>query len=122
MYKLPIPETLLENARTLRKNQTNAEKLLWGLLRNQQLAGAKFRRQHPLPPYVLDFYCHPLRLAIELDGGQHAMDPIRRYDQRRTASIEKAGITVLRFWNHEMLSNPSGIIELLWYEVQNRKP
>ena len=87
-----LPSDLLAFARELRQNETDAERLLWRLLRNRSLAGAKFRRQHPFPPYVLDFYCHELKLAIELDGGQHNLpegrlhDKVRRRNWRSTES------------------------------------
>jgi very-short-patch-repair endonuclease len=67
----PLPTALLDFARQLRGEATDAETLLWRLLRGRQVADAKFRRQHPFPPYILDFYCHELKLAVELDGGQH---------------------------------------------------
>jgi very-short-patch-repair endonuclease len=81
-----LPSDLLAFARELRQNETDAERLLWRLLRNRSLAGAKFRRQHPFPPYVLDFYCHELKLAIELDGGQHNLPEGRLHDKVRTAN------------------------------------
>ncbi len=96
MNKPPIPESLLEKCRKLRKTQTNVEKLLWYLLRNRQIANAKFRRQHPIGPYIVDFYCHEASLAIELDGGQHAEQQLD-YDHNRTEYIESQGIKVLRF-------------------------
>jgi very-short-patch-repair endonuclease len=67
--KPAIPEDIFKYARELRRNQTDAEQLLWGLLRDRRFAGKKFRRQHPVGRYILDFYCHELKLAIELDGG-----------------------------------------------------
>ena len=87
-----LSSDLLAFARELRQNETDAERLLWRLLRNRYLAGAKFRRQHPFPPYVLDFYCHELKLAIELDGGLHNLpegrlhDKVRRRNWRSTES------------------------------------
>ena len=67
--KQPLAAELLQLARTLRQESTDAEALMWQLLRDRQIAGCKFRRQHPLEPYVLDFYCHELKLAVEVDGG-----------------------------------------------------
>ncbi len=104
-------EELLTHARELRKNATDAENLLWQLLRRNQLYGFGFRRQHPLGSYILDFYCHQAKLAIELDGGQHAEDSQLRYDEKRSAWLEQQGITVLRFWNNEALTNVEGVLQ-----------
>lgn len=71
MTKEATPEYMIELAKKLRKNQTDAEKLMWHLLRNRQLASAKFRRQQPIEGYIADFYCHKHKLVIELDAGQH---------------------------------------------------
>jgi very-short-patch-repair endonuclease len=93
----------------LRTNATDAEKRLWSLLRNRQLAGYKFRRQHPIPPYIVDFVCLEQRLVVELDGGQHA--EAQTYDASRTAVLEKLGYQVLRFWNNELLGNTQAVLE-----------
>jgi len=107
-----IPQYLLANARDLRKSQTDAEALVWMLVRNRRLGGFKFRRQHPVPPYVLDIYCHEKQLAVELDGGQHAEQ--RSRDERRTRELEAKGIRVLRFWNNQVLAETEGVLEVLW--------
>ena len=109
-----LPRDLLENARQLRKNQTNAEKLLWYILRNRQFRKLKFRRQHPLPPYILDFYYQELNLCIELDGGQHYGQEGITKDMERTRFIEKQGIHVLRFSNLDVLKNTEGVLERIW--------
>jgi very-short-patch-repair endonuclease len=109
------------NARELRKGQTDAEALLWLLLRDRRLAGFKFRRQHPVPPYVLDFYCHEKRLAVELDGGQHAEQVTK--DERRMRELAKQGIRVLRFWDNQVLGEIGAVLEALWsalYEEEGR--
>ncbi|OIR16066.1 ATP-dependent RNA helicase HrpB [mine drainage metagenome] len=106
-----IPETLLAHARALRKNATDAEQLLWNLLRDRQLVNFKFRRQHPLGSYILDFYCHEAKLAIELDGGQHAEGVQRQHDEKRSAWLKEQGITVLRFWNNDVLTNTEGVLQ-----------
>ena len=85
-------------AKTLRKDQTDVEGFLWQFLRAKRLQGYKFRRQHPIGGYILDFYCPEKKLAIEVDGGQHSEDNQMVYDQNRTAILEKDGIRVLRFW------------------------
>lgn len=88
-----------ENARALRKAQTKAELLLWDALRNQQVRNLKFRRQHPFDNYILDFYNHELKLAIEVDGEIHHDPDVVAYDEVRTQNLNEQGITVLRFSN-----------------------
>ena len=90
-------------ARELRQNQTDAEQHLWRALRGGRLSGVKFRRQYPCGAYVLDFYCPSKKLAIELDGGQHANAAAREHDARRADYLAERGITVLRFWNNDAL-------------------
>jgi very-short-patch-repair endonuclease len=75
------------------------------------LDGLSFRRQHPAGPYVLDFYCPALRLAIELDGSQHAEQPQRSRDERRSAWLRSCGVTELRFWNNDVTQNLRGVLE-----------
>jgi very-short-patch-repair endonuclease len=88
------------NAKQLRQKMTEAEKLLWSRIRNRQL-GVKFRRQTPIGRYIADFYCHEHKLIIELDGSQHLEQA--EYDQIRTDYFNAQGISVLRFWNNEVL-------------------
>jgi very-short-patch-repair endonuclease len=92
-------------ARVLRQTMTPAESVLWEHLRRKALEGYRFRRQHPAGRFILDFYCHPLRLAIELDGSVHNLPEQAEYDDGRTAELEHLGITVLRFRNEEILQN-----------------
>ena len=96
---------------------TELEKKLWWRLRGEQL-GYPFRRQHPVGSYVLDFYCAPLRLAIEVDGHQHGTDEGRAHDQRRDAFLAEAGICTIRFANHEVIENLEGVLETIWNELQ----
>ncbi len=119
--KPPLPEELLQFAREMRKKATDAESLLWRLLRNRQLSCSKFRRQHPFPPYILDFYCNELRLAIEVDGGHHTNSEIRRYDQRRTAFLEENGIRVLRFWDNEVLKDTEAVLQAIYEAVEGQR-
>jgi very-short-patch-repair endonuclease len=93
----------------LRLRTTEAEQKLWFLLRNRQLKGKKFRRQHAIANYVVDFYCNECKLAIELDGNFH-VDEAKNYDKSRTALLAELGITVLRFWNEEVMSDPGGVL------------
>lgn len=93
----------------LRKNQTDAERRLWRLLRNRSLAGYKFRRQHPIGPYICDFACIDKKLVVEVDGGQHRVEAAR--DDIRTAYLQAQGFNVLRFWNHEVLKETEAVLE-----------
>jgi type I site-specific restriction endonuclease len=113
----PVPEYLINNARELRKNQTDAESLLWQMLRNRQIEDAKFRRQHPIEPYILDFYCHEKKLAIELDGGQHNTNEGKEKDQKRTEFLKSQGIRVLRFWNNDVLQNTESVLEVIYNQL-----
>jgi very-short-patch-repair endonuclease len=97
-------------ARRLRRNSTDVEMKLWQKLRNGQL-GADFRRQHPAGYFILDFYCPALRLAIELDGGQHAEN--LQQDRRRDAWLAQRGVTILRFWNSDLTENFTGVLETI---------
>ena len=99
-----------ERARGLRRDNTDVEMRLWQKLRNRQL-GVDFRRQHPAGNFYLDFYAPALRLAVELDGGQHAEQTDA--DQRRTRWLEERGVTVLRFWNSDVSQNLSGVLEVI---------
>ncbi len=103
----------VQQARALRQSPTTAEQLLWRHLRNRQLAGAKFRRQHPLGPYILDFVCLEHGLVVEVDGGQHAQAPQQLHDQQRTAWLQQQGFRVLRFWNHDVLQQTHEVLAQL---------
>jgi very-short-patch-repair endonuclease len=98
-----------ELARALRKNQTDAEKLLWSRLRNRRFLGCKFRRQQIVGPYIADFLCMEPKLVIELDGGQHAEQQQR--DEQRAQYLQNLGYQVLRFWNHEVLGDLDAVLE-----------
>ena len=95
-------------ARDLRASATDAEQRLWHVLRNRDFLGFKFRRQHPLAGYILDFYCADAGLAVELDGGQHAEQAT--YDERRNAVLQQHGIRTLRFWNNDVLANTEAVL------------
>jgi very-short-patch-repair endonuclease len=116
---LPVKD-LRELAKTLRKNQTEAEGYLWQFLRDRRLAGYKFRRQYPIGNYILDFYCPQKKLAIELDGGQHGTDRGLAYDQQRATILEKYGIKVLRYWDNEVFQNTNDILDDIIQELDHR--
>jgi methionine--tRNA ligase beta chain len=120
--KTPLPRDLLETARKLRDQQPDAETLLWTLLRDRRLHDTKFRRQHPVEVegerFVLDFYCHELKLAIEADGGQHQQQAAR--DELRTQALSKLGISVIRFWDNDILKNTEAVLESIWNTIEER--
>ncbi|MDT3311708.1 endonuclease domain-containing protein [Pseudomonas sp. rhizo66] len=113
--------TLAQFARQLRAKQTDCEHLLWQKIRSRQIAHLKFRRQFPCPPYVLDFYCAELKLAIELDGGQHAETQGLIHDQRRTRYLNQKGIEVVRFSNLEVIQQMDDVLEQIIRIAANRK-
>jgi type I restriction-modification system DNA methylase subunit/very-short-patch-repair endonuclease len=102
---------LTQRAKELRRTETNAEKLLWELLRDRQLCEAKFRRQHQFGEYICDFYCDASRLVVECDGGVHDGGEQRTHDQRRDAWLKSRGLTILRFANHRILSDTESVLE-----------
>jgi very-short-patch-repair endonuclease len=106
----PLPTTTLENSRRLRKEMTDAERRLWGLIRAGQLDGLKFRRQHPVPPYIVDFCCIEKRLVIELDGSQHNA----KSDSARTRTLASQGWRMIRFWDNDVLLTTEAVVEAIW--------
>ena len=112
------PDTL-DKAQSLRRQLTDAERKLWSVLRNRQLAGAKFRRQQPIGPFIADFVCQEHRLIVEADGGQHA-----DYggDDPRSAFLEGKGYRLLRFWNNDILGNLDGVAEVIAMAVSSPHP
>jgi len=99
-----------ENRRKLRKNQTQAEQKIWSRLKGKNL-GFKFFRQYSVGKYILDFYCPKKRLAVELDGGHHLEESHQEYDKMRSFYLQSKNIRVLRFWNNDVLKNPTLILE-----------
>lgn len=97
-------------ARHLRQAMTDAERSLWHHLRNRALMGCKFRRQHPIGRFIVDFACLEHRLVIELDGGQHGS----QLDQRRTLEIQACGYRVLRFWNNDALARQQVVLGMIF--------
>ena len=106
-----------EYARSLRRMQTKAEEILWEALRNSQLCNLKFRRQHPFDNYILDFYNHKMKLAVEVDGEVHNDPEVAAYDKARTMSLNENGITVLRFKNTEVESDLKMVLKKIedWF-------
>lgn len=111
---MKLDPQLLEFAKTMRSNATDAENLMWQLLRAKRFMNLKFRRQHVIAPYIVDFYCHELGLVIELDGSQHGTDDAIEYDAERTKYLEALGLTVVRYWNSNVLGRVDVVLEDLW--------
>jgi len=105
-----LPPKLVEHPRSLRKNLTLAERKLWRLLRDRRLIKCKFRRQHVVGSYILDFFCSKADLAVEVDGGQHGLPEQAEYDRRRDEFLKVRGVTVLRFWCNEVLNNTNNVM------------
>jgi very-short-patch-repair endonuclease len=101
-----------DSAKSLRKSSTDAELRLWRLLRARRILPHKFRRQHPVGAYIVDFVCIEEMLVIEVDGGQHIEG--MRYDGRRTAALEQLGYRVIRFWDDDVLLRPQSVLESIY--------
>ena len=109
--------TKTQFAKELRQNPTNAEKLFWWHVSNRQFQGAKFKRQVPMGNYIVDFVCHDMKVIVELDGGQHALQ--EQQDRMRTNELQNQGYQVIRYWNNDVLSNIEGVMKNL-AEQMNR--
>ena len=103
----------------LRASQTKVERILWRYLRRNQMCGIRFFRQYSIGPYIIDFYCPKLRLAVELDGSQHAEEEQRIYDKERTRYMRNCKIKVIRFWNEEVTNNTEGVVQVISKKVTN---
>jgi len=118
MVNPPLPTRTRDSSRRLRREMTDAERALWRLLRGSQLDGLKFRRQHPIPPYIADFCCIEKMLVVELDGSQHAPD----IDSLRTRFLQKQGWRVLRFWDHDALLHAEAVAEAILHAARGSNP
>ena len=101
------PNQHITYARSLRRTMTDAERRLWGVLRQRTIGGLKWRRQQPVGPYIVDFYCSSKRLIIEVDGGQHCA---LEKDFLRDAWLKQRSFSVLRFWNNEILNSLDAVL------------
>ena len=113
---------IFARARELRKNMTPAEKMLWQRLRNYQLDGFYFRRQHPIKYFIADFYCAKADLIVEVDGGIHNNPDNKEWDINRTAELEKLGINVIRFTNEEVLNDIESVIQRIRQQLRSLCP
>lgn len=105
---------LLIFAKSMRHTATDAENFMWQILRAKRFMNLKFRRQHVIPSYIVDFYCHEIGLVIELDGSQHGTNDAIEYDAERTKFLEALGLTVVRYWNYDVLGRTDVVLEDLW--------
>ena len=105
------PENLITYAKSMRKDPTPAEAILWRYLRSKRFGNIKFRRQHPIPPYIVDFFCAVERLVIELDGESHIGK--EAYDAQRQLFLEQQGLTVLRFWDTEIYDHLPMVLDVV---------
>jgi very-short-patch-repair endonuclease len=108
-----VESNMRMHAKALRRDSTDAERIIWRALRAHRMNGASFRRQTPIGPYIVDFVCHSARVIIELDGGQHFQAEHRERDARRDRFLTRKGYRVLRFNNHEVMTNREGVLEMI---------
>jgi methylmalonyl-CoA mutase cobalamin-binding domain/chain len=119
-YNPRLPDELKARIRELRQSATDPEQLMWNLLRNRAVHDAKFRRQHPVASYILDFYCHEAKLAIELDGSRHLEESQANYDEERTRILGEQSIKVIRFWNSDVTNKTEEVLNVIWDELEER--
>lgn len=119
MWKGASPQIFL-NAKKLRENQTEAEEKFWLAVKDNQIEGYKFRRQHPLSIYIADFYCHALKLVIEIDGGYHLDEEQQLLDKKRIADLEFQGLNVIRFTNEEVMYRLPEVIDKIKAFIKNK--
>jgi very-short-patch-repair endonuclease len=119
MYYGATSQTL-KKAKLLRKNTTKTEALLWEKLKEKQVLGLRFRRQHPVNIYIVDFYCHSAKLVVELDGGIHKSQ--REYDTSRTKDLEMYGLNVVRFFNSEIENDIEKVISKIKKKILQIDP
>ena len=110
MWKGTLPNNF-SNAQYLRENMTNAELIFWNKVKNKQFHGLKFRRQHPINKYIADFYCHELKLIIEIDGDYHNKSEVKKYDILRTKDLNFQDLNILRFTNNEIENCMEEVLE-----------
>ena len=115
------PSDSFTKAQFLRRNETKAEKLLWEKLRNNQLEGLKFRRQHPVNIYIADFYCHKFKLIIELDGDYHNQEEQKQKDEVRTEVLRLNGLKIIRFKNEEVEQDINQVLITIKNKIEQLK-
>jgi very-short-patch-repair endonuclease len=118
---MPTTEILLNRAKNLRQNQSDAEQLMWQKLRSRRFLGLKFRRQVVIQKYILDFFCDALNLGVELDGGHHQGQTQLNYDLNRSQFLAAHQIEIVRFWNNDVLKDINSVLTRLIDIVNERK-
>ena len=113
IYHYGAKPVTFERAKELRQEQTPAEVLLWTKLRNRQFEGLKFRRQHPVGQFIVDFYCHEKTLVIEVDGGIHKEVDVKERDENREFELNNFGLKIIRITNEEIEQDIDGVLEKL---------
>ena len=108
--RFSVSRKTTERAQRLRREATPAERKLWARLKAKQLSGLQFRKQHPIGPYIVDFYCAELKLAIEIDGDSHGSRDAQQYDERRSAFIASKDVRIIRFWNSDIHERLDGVL------------
>jgi len=108
--KRPLPRNTRTYARRLRRAMTDAEQTLWYHLRSNRMSGVKFRRQHPISPYIVDFCCIEQKVVIELDGSQHTTD----VDAQRTQALQAQGWRIVRYWDNDVLTQTEAVLSDIW--------
>jgi very-short-patch-repair endonuclease len=121
-HRAPLTPGAVALARRLRQEASFVERIVWRWLRDRRFSACKFRRQHEMGPYFLDFFCFEARLAIELDGRQHGEPDQAAADRRKDAWLAARGIKVLRFWNSTVLREKQAVRDTIWRELQARAP
>jgi very-short-patch-repair endonuclease len=108
-------------AKKLRANTTPHERILWRALKDFPIEGTHFRRQAPIGPYIVDFFCPAAHLIVELDGGHHNDDDIARRDRERQLRLEREGYRVVRFWNSEIAGDLTAVLERIYVELHGSR-
>jgi len=111
-----------DHARSLRRGSTTAERKLWSKLRDRRLFNTKFRRQVPVGAYIVDFYCHEAKLVVEIDGGGHGQPEKVGEDARRADRLRQSGLSVLRFWNTDVMRNLEGVLAKITEAIGRPSP
>jgi very-short-patch-repair endonuclease len=111
-------KTLRERRRELRSRQTETEKILWEYISKNKIKSLRFLRQYSIGPYILDFYCPKIRLGIELDGGVHDKKETKLYDKDREKYLRGLDVSVIRFWNNDVLKNTKAVLDKLLNKIE----
>jgi len=108
--RFSVSRKTTERAQKLRREATPAERKLWARLKAKQLNGLQFRRQHPIGPFIVDFYCAALKLAVEIDGDSHGSIEAQQFDEKRSPFIATKGVRLIRFWNSDIHERLDGVL------------